>query len=53
MQMEFNFHDLRENQIRDSILRRKDLSFVVGYDLMMNEKIKQQISASQSTMHTW
>lgn len=49
-QIPFNFHNLNEGQIRESILRRKDFSFVIGYDLMVNEKIKAQISAKQSTV---
>ena len=47
LKMEFNFHNLREQQVRDSILRRRDYSFVVGYDLMMNQKMKTHILESQ------
>ena len=47
-QIPFNFHNLNEGQIRESILRRKDFSFVIGYDLMMNDKIKAQLSLQNS-----
>ena len=47
-QMPFHFQNFREEQIRESIMRRKDYSFVIGYDLMVNEKIKAQISATKS-----
>ena len=47
-QMDYNFRNFKEEQIRESILKRRSLSFVIGYDLMMNEKIKAQISSTQS-----
>ena len=48
MRMEFNFHSFSENQIKESIMAKKDYSFVIGYDLLVNDKIKSEIATTQS-----
>ena len=45
--MEFNFHNFNEQRVQESILRKKDYSFVVGYELMINQKMKHQFIGSQ------
>ncbi len=44
MQLKFNFHNLSETKVREAILKKKDYSFVIGYDLLMHENIKKQLS---------
>lgn len=48
MNMDFNFHNLPETKIRECILKKKYYSFVIGYDLMVNESIKAEIVATKS-----
>ena len=43
LNMGFNFNGFTEHKIRESILRKKDYSFVIAYDLMLDEYIKQQL----------
>lgn len=44
MEMKFNFDNMSETKIRESILKRKDYSFVIAYDLMMHDYVKKQLS---------
>jgi len=44
MQLKFNFHNMSDTKIREAILKRKDYSFVIGYDLMMHEHVKKQLA---------
>jgi len=41
--MEFNYHNFTENKIKESILKKKDYSFVIAYDLMYDEASKKQL----------
>lgn len=50
MKMDFNFHNLPPNKIREAILKKKYYSFVIGYDLMLNESIKAEIVATKSKL---
>jgi hypothetical protein len=43
LNMGFNFNGFTENKIRESITRKKDYSFVIAYDLMLDEAIKHQL----------
>jgi len=42
--MKFNFENLNETRIKESIAKRKDYSFVIAYDLMSTEFEKKQLS---------
>jgi len=44
MNLKFNFHNLSDTKIREAILKRKDYSFVIGYDLMMHDNVKKQLA---------
>lgn len=44
MQMKFNFENFNENKIREAILKRKDYSFVIAYDLMVHDYVKKQLA---------
>lgn len=48
LQMGFNCQHLTEEQIKESILTKKDHSFVIAYDLMLNQKIKSELSTTRS-----
>jgi len=48
MQLKFNFHNMSDTKIREAILKRKDYSFVIGYDLMMHEHVKKQLATKLS-----
>lgn len=43
--LKFNFENMSETKIRDSILKRKDYSFVIAYDLMVHEHVKKQLAS--------
>lgn len=51
MKMDFNFHNMPPSVIRECILKKKYYSFVVGYDLMVNESIKAEIVATKSNSY--
>jgi len=48
MTLKFNFDNMSEAKIRDSILKRKDYSFVIAYDLMVHEHVKKQLASKLS-----
>ena len=50
MQLKFNFENLSDNKVRDAILKRKDYSFVIAYDLMMHEYVKKHLSERLSKL---
>lgn len=41
LQMDFNFEGFNEHKVRESILRKRDYSFVIAYDLLSNEIAKE------------
>jgi len=41
--MAFNFKGLSDDKIKESIKRRKDYSFVIGYNLIFDEAVKKQV----------
>lgn len=43
--MEFDFKGLDEERVKDTIKKRKDYSFVIGYNLMFDEAVKKQVMA--------
>lgn len=45
--MDFKFHNMDENRIKESILKKKNYSFVIGYDLMVHDCVTAEIAARQ------
>ena len=39
--MKFDFHGLQESKIKDAIKKRKDYSFVIAYDLLVDDLLKK------------
>ena len=47
-EMDFNYHNFPENKIRESIIKKKDYSFVIAYDLILNEANKKLMITTMS-----
>ena len=43
--MNFNFRGMDEEKIKETIKKRRDCSFVIGYNLMFDEAVKKQVMA--------
>ena len=46
--MDFNYHNFPENKIRESIIKKKDYSFVIAYDLIMDDTNKKEMIIKMS-----